>query len=160
MAETSIEVSLVELGNVGPPGPSGNTSHMLRYYSSKEIETGRGGDGVYYLQQVNGRLLLAFPAASVFEFRITEPGTIASIEFFSRDDLESDCTFDVNLGTKLSNVESIYEPESRPVILQNEYSVTSTVNEHVESGQLLTVDIDDADDQLRFLAVVITVEKE
>ncbi len=112
------------------------------------------------LEQVNGRDLRSFPSSNVFQFRVPEAGTLQKITFDAPADLAEDCTLDVNLGTTLSDLTTIYTDQGdRPVIPDGEYTVESSVDVEVAVGDLISVDIDSfAGTNLQFLAVRMEIE--
>ncbi len=118
------------------------------------------GDPMYTLQQVNARLLTSYPAANVFEFRVPEAGTIIKVELFAPDDVEETAIFDVNTGSRRSNLATIYaDPDDRPEIEAGDYMAESLVSVPVIAGELVSIDIDAADEQLRFLSMILTVQR-
>lgn len=111
------------------------------------------------LQQVNGRYITTFPAQHVMEFRSPRVGTLTKIELFSPTVLTNDCTLDVNLGQHRGNLTTIYPDQSkRPVIPGGSFKAVSEVSVDVMSGDLISVDIDAAGDNIKLLTVTLTIE--
>lgn len=140
-----------------------SNDHYFRagFITSKRVASAGGDEGPEeeYMQQVNGRSLISFPAAHVFEFRSPRLGTITKIEFYAPDELEYDCKFDVNTGTRRDNLTTIYTDQSqRPVIAAGQYKVESVVAANVSTGDLISIDIDEANETLKLLTVNVTIE--
>ncbi|MCD9186693.1 MAG: hypothetical protein LUM44_09680 [Pyrinomonadaceae bacterium] len=117
------------------------------------------GDPVIYLEQVSSKLLTSFPVTRVFEFRVTRPGMLTKITLFSPDNVASDVTFDVNKGTRTANLATIFPTSAdRPKITSGTYSVEKTVSIPVSAGDLISIDVDAATENLRYLTAVCKIE--
>jgi len=119
------------------------------------------GDPVVYLEQVCSKLLTSFPVTRVFEFRVTRPGTLTHITLFSPDNVASDVTFDVNLGTRIANLTTLFPTSGdRPKISAGTFSVENVLNAEVAAGDLISIDVDAASENLRYLAAVCRIDTE
>lgn len=116
------------------------------------------GDPVLNLEQVSSKLLTNFPVTRVFEFRVTRTGTISKITFYAPENVDADITFDVNLGTRIANLSSLFsDPNDRPVLESGTFSIETELSEAVEQGDLISIDIDSASENLRYLSVIVEI---